>query len=352
MKYVDGGDRRGRAASRRSRALRPPTRAPDLGAAAADERRDEPESAARRCSTRPGARPTLYVADTGLPLIHVIDLSDPAAPVELAPLFATSIADPTRNVSIGQIAVSPPTREFKRFLYAVDQTEGSILVYDVTDPINGPHLPLTRPHPEIDPFQPPDRILFGVPVASVAFVQHDWPLTEKYLAFNAAPDRAHGRGDGAPLQPEPERRQHRRAAGAGAVQGRRRVLPERPGDLVPGGQVGPYRLRGVFAFATLSNGAVIAIDVDDWDAPCRRPDPLAPRGVFGTSLSGVRRYARGRSLKGPSARSHRRSNRSAASTRIRTDVPVAWSNSYTDSPVTLEWFFPVARRTARGATSG
>ena len=37
----------------------------------------------------------------------------------------------------------------------------------------------------------------------------------------------------------------------------------------------PYRLRGVFGFATLSNGLVVTIDVDDWDAPCRRPEPMA-----------------------------------------------------------------------------
>ena len=31
------------------------------------------------------------------------------------------------------------------------------MVYDVTDPIDGPHVPLTRPHAVLDPFQPPDR---------------------------------------------------------------------------------------------------------------------------------------------------------------------------------------------------
>ena len=126
-----------------------------------------------------GPRPLLYVADAALPLIHVIDVSDPSGLVELSPLLATSLTSPSRAVSVGQIAISPPTRNFDRFLYAIDRTGGSIMVYDITDPATSTRVPLTRPHPELDPFQPPDRILFNAPVASVAFVQHDWPLQEK-----------------------------------------------------------------------------------------------------------------------------------------------------------------------------
>jgi hypothetical protein len=42
--------------------------------------------------------------------------------------------------------------------------------------------------------------------------------------------------------------------------------------------LGPTRLRGVFGFITLANGVVTVLDVDDWDAPCRRPDPLSAAG--------------------------------------------------------------------------
>ena len=50
----------------------------------------------------------------------------------------------------------------------------------------------------------------------------------------------------------------------------------------------PFRLRGIFAFVTLSNGTIVAVDVDDWDAPCRRPDPMVDGGTAVVSdLAGV-----------------------------------------------------------------
>ena len=120
----------------------------------------------------------VYIADEGLPLIHVVDLSTPGAPRELAPLLATSQLDPSRIVQVKEIAISPPTREYKRFLYAIDRNDGSIMVYDVTDPAATmqQRTPMTRPHPELNPFQPPDRIAFSAPVVSVAFARHDLPL--------------------------------------------------------------------------------------------------------------------------------------------------------------------------------
>jgi hypothetical protein len=214
---------------------------------------------------------TLYVADESVPFIHVIDLSVAAAPRELPPLLATSLIDPTRLVKVKELALSPPTREYKRFLYAVDQTEGSIIVYDVTDPQTMQRTPLTRPHPELDPFQPPDRIAFSSPVVAVAFARHDVPLDP--LRFgSAAPS-------GVLCNPNP-------------------AIDSNPlGDLgffyragatEPGQDIGPRRLRGIFGFATLANGQVLTIDVDDWDSPCRRPrdmskpvSDIAPPQVLG-----------------------------------------------------------------------
>src|SRR5262249_36535925 len=115
---------------------------------------------------------TLYVADDALPLIHVIDLTTPFAPHELPPLVATSLVEPERKVTLGAIAVSPSTHDKKRYLYAVDRDAGSLIVFDVTSAPTAPRFPLRRPHAELNPFQPMDRLTFEVPVASVAFVKH------------------------------------------------------------------------------------------------------------------------------------------------------------------------------------
>lgn len=211
----------------------------------------------------------LYIADKGIPLIHVVDLSVPGAPRELPPLVVSSSIDPSRAVSIQDIAISPPTREYKRFLYAVDRKEGSIAVFDVTDPMNGDRTPLRRPHPELNPFQPPDRIAFEAPVVAVAFARHDFPLTRinGVTQANAKtgllcnPNDNLDPSTGVPLNDrnaEPDFGVFYRASSSNVDVG-----------------LGPIRLRGIFAFATLSNGKVIAIDVDDWDAPCRRPQELS-----------------------------------------------------------------------------
>lgn len=199
----------------------------------------------------------LYVADDGVPLIHVIDLSTPGAPRELPPFVVSSVVDPSRAVSIRDIAISPPTREYKRFLYAVDRKQGSIAIFDVTDPATADRSPMRRPHPELNPFQPPDRLAFGAPVVAVAFARNDFPLTrikgvtianaKTGLLCNPNPNLD-------PQDDPPDLGVYYRANSTDPIVG-----------------LGPGRLRGVFAFATLSNGQIVAIDVDDWDAPCRRP---------------------------------------------------------------------------------
>jgi hypothetical protein len=211
----------------------------------------------------------LYVADDALPVIHVIDMASPGAPREIDPLLATSIVNPSRKVSVGTLTVSPPTRDYRRFLYALDKREGSIIVYDVTDigtsppgtASSAPHVPLTRPHPETNPFQPPDRILFNVPVAAISFARHDFAPRENAQVFGAAK-----RGllcnpnDNAGTDPA-------QFVDPGAF-----YRANVPDQIVA---LGPYRLRGVFGFATLSNGTIVTIDVDDWDAPCRRPADMS-----------------------------------------------------------------------------
>jgi hypothetical protein len=119
---------------------------------------------------------TLFIADEGVPLIHVIDLSTPGDVRELPPFVATSLVDPSRVVSVRALAVSPPTRDYKRFLYAVDRKEGTLMTFDITDIATAARSPMVRPHPELNPFQPPDRLAFNAPAVAVAFARHDFPL--------------------------------------------------------------------------------------------------------------------------------------------------------------------------------
>jgi hypothetical protein len=211
----------------------------------------------------------LYVADGQVPVIHVIDVSDPTNPTEQAPLLATSVRNPARAIRVGPLAISPPTRDYKRYLYAVDESEGTVMVYDVTDPVNSPHVPMQRPHAELNPFVEPDRLAFSAPVATVTFVEHDWLLESQVDAQHYY--------SGVLCNPNPNahptatefltRGAYYRVDQAGTIQNS--GTPENF----------PSRLRGVFGFVTLSNGAIVPIDVDDWDAPCRRPDPMATGSV-------------------------------------------------------------------------
>jgi hypothetical protein len=206
----------------------------------------------------------LYVSDEGAPLIHRVDMSNPSAPQELLPLLVTSVNDPSRVVRVKDLALSPVTRDEKRFLYAVDQSDGTLLVFDVTDPKSDVRTPLMRPHAELNPFQPPDRIAFGSPVVSVAFARHDVPLVQP--GVSSLPT-------GLLCNPN-QRLEPTRGGNPYADLGyyyRANIDPEATAHPNPGQSLGPRRLRGVFAFATLANGFVVTLDVDDWDAPCRRP---------------------------------------------------------------------------------
>jgi hypothetical protein len=221
----------------------------------------------------------LYVADGNLPLVHVVDLSNPAQPEELPPFVATSLAVPSRVIAIRDIAVSPATRDVdpatgrnRRFLYAIDRDEGSILVYDVTDPAHASRTPMRRPHPELNPFQPEDRIGFSSPAVAISFARHDFPLSlhatvpnaATGLLCNANPNLNPPPDGGLPPDPiAPDDPVHPRKG-----------FYYRNDRTEPDVALGPKRLRGIFAFATLANGQIVTIDVDDWDSPCRRPRNL------------------------------------------------------------------------------
>jgi hypothetical protein len=220
--------------------------------------------------------PVLYVSDASLPIIHVIDLTTPTTPRELPPLLATSLLEPARRVTVGQLAVSPPTRDYKRYLYGVDSSDKTLIVYDVTDAATSPRTPLVKPHPELSPLLPPDRIAFTSEVATVAFVQHDWPLAS--MTDPMPPNHA---ATGLLCNPNPNAFTATSDAGVvvndlGYYYRADQVTTINSSATV---ELMPYRLRGVFGFVTLSNGLIIPIDVDDWDAPCRRPDPMTANNI-------------------------------------------------------------------------
>lgn len=208
----------------------------------------------------------LFVGDRGAPVIHVLDARSPCSMTELAPLLPRSIENPARTVITSKLAVSPVTPKNQRFLYAVDELDqpaASVMAFDVS-PGSTLRTPIVRPGSPRLPLEPPDRIGFSSAAVDVTFALRDLPASDE----NGV-----------------------------AVSG---VLCDpRPGAPAPGGEYQPSSdlssgarpalLRGMFGFVLLSSGQVVVIDVDDFDAPCRRPVQTNPepepdfRGCFGDS---------------------------------------------------------------------
>jgi hypothetical protein len=273
----------------------------------------------------PGARPvagavarvddTLFVADATLPLVHVIDLSNAAAPVEKNPLVLTKRDRTTRAFGVPAIAVGPVTRRYTRPLYAVDGEDGSVAVFEIDATVGREvQVPMRRPNPELNPLQPVDRIAFSAPVRTLAIARNDVPVdttatgsltaSATGLLCNPSPNAVDGRGAYRDL---------------GAAY--------RASDANARFPLGPTRLRGVFAFAGLTNGQVVILDVDDWDAPCRRPDPMDATANLGASPFAVPQSAP-----------------SGVDDLDPYHVPFAYvtGTSATGSPVTGEAVFPVS----------
>ncbi|MBX3182205.1 MAG: hypothetical protein KIT72_09875 [Polyangiaceae bacterium] len=189
------------------------------------------------------SRGTLYVADRGAPLVHRIDVRDVCAPQEIEPLFPVRLDRPGTTVLTSQLAVSPITRSGERFLYATDELEGSVMAFDVSEGASN-LTPLVRPRSERTPFEPADRIRFDAPVRALTFVQRDIPVLD-----------GNGVGIGGRLcDPITD------SLGA----------EYRPnGQLTAGAR--PGQLRGIFGMLALTSGQIAVIDVEDYDAPCRRP---------------------------------------------------------------------------------
>ncbi|KYF85508.1 hypothetical protein BE17_32780 [Sorangium cellulosum] len=198
----------------------------------------------------------LFVADLDAPVIHVVDLPTPCEPLELPPLLPASTLDPERVVTTSRVAVSqaaPP--DFRRYLYAVDAGDGSVMVFDVSDGALG-RAPLSRPHAEWNPFQPPDRIRLPAPVRDLAVVQREAPAT--LPATGVAPQ-------GIRCDPDPNLRTCDLSVASCDIETLYRTSAERDAG------AGPLKLRGSFAYLVLTNGQVAIVDVDDLDAACRGP---------------------------------------------------------------------------------
>lgn len=192
-----------------------------------------------------------YIADAGAPTIHRVEMATPCEPVEIAPLIVSSAEDPSRAVSTSRVAVSPLTFDLRRYLYAIDDVDGSLLVYDVSDNATD-RRPLERAHPEFNPFQPRDRIRFGSPPREIVLFDRSAEQTD---AITGVP---------LPVRCDPS------PAATDAASQYRTASNFSSG-------AGPRKLRGVFGLAVLASGNVVAIDVDDLDSACRGPkthDPL------------------------------------------------------------------------------
>ncbi len=238
----------------------------------------------------------LYVADTGAPVIHVIDMFStlpdgtpsisPCNPIERPPLLPTSAENPARVVFANKVSVAtlptpdltPPSSllgdygksdiNLRTFLYATDYYDGSVMVFDVSDS-STTRRPLVRKHPEYNPFQPRDRVKYAAPAADVVLVQRDVPRIDPVTGVAK---------NGVLCNPDPNALTCIASSSSCDIGTSYRTSV----DYTSG--AGPAVLRGEFAFAALTNGHLAVIDVADFDAPCRTPiSPSTLAGCKGNS---------------------------------------------------------------------
>jgi hypothetical protein len=188
----------------------------------------------------------LFVADRGNPLVHVIDVHDPCSPIEQPPFVALSYDAPNRpDIFTTHVAVSPPTTNGSRFAYAVDG-DGNTMIFDAT-PGYSDRTPIVRSGSPRLPFEPPDRIQFDSPARGVTFALRDVPAADPATGVASI---------GTYCDPDPL------ASGPSTLY--------RPNSAYSSG-ARAHNLRGVFGFVMLASGQVAVIDVEDFDAACRRP---------------------------------------------------------------------------------
>lgn len=199
----------------------------------------------------------LAVADRAAPLIHMVDVRNPCELREFEPLYTASFASPARVVTTSKVAISPVTKRGEQFLYAVDdvgEEMASIIPFDISA-TSASRLPLLRPGAPLLPFEPPDRLSFAAAVKDVAFAQLDLPVSDPVVGQSITKVECDPNPN---LSDDALSAQYRRSS-----------------DTIG---ASPGVLRGTFAYALLSDGRVMVIDIEDYDAACRRPIQLNPLG--------------------------------------------------------------------------
>lgn len=193
----------------------------------------------------------MYVADRTAPVIHQLDTRDACEVVEVGALYPLSYSEPTAVVGTRRVALSPVVDSGARYVYAVEEstraTSGSVMVFDVS-PSGPQRTPLVLQHAPVVPDQLPDRVGVGAEVSDLEFFFRDAEVVDQNGVTSS----------GIRCEPSPEGDDS-----AGAL--------FRP---TTSGGAEPIQLRGLFAMASLHNGYLALIDVDDYDAPCRRPSAI------------------------------------------------------------------------------
>jgi hypothetical protein len=190
----------------------------------------------------------VFLADQEAPVIHVLDAKNPCAVTEKAPLLPASFTDPTRVVTTKKIATSPLTSGGQRYLYAIDDLGGGVMIFDVSTGATE-RTPLLRPRSAILPYEDPDRISFSAPAKDVTFALQDKVEVDPATGSQRV---------GVFCDPDP-------TIDPNSAPALYRPAPDYTSGAAPG------TLRGVFGFVALSSGQVAVIDVEDFDEKCRRP---------------------------------------------------------------------------------
>src|SRR5690606_1235493 len=183
--------------------------------------------------------------------VHRIDARDACAPSTLSPFYLTSLLQPGRVVTSSRVAISPQTPTGGQYVYAIDEIGNqlsSVAIFDISEGTYA-NTPLVRPYSSTMPLESPDRIEFSSAVKDVAFVYQDRPIASPATGVGAT---------GTACDPDPDATGKTIAA---------EYRPTSNDDL----GARPGLLRGLFGYALLSNGNVAIVDIEDLDAPCRRP---------------------------------------------------------------------------------
>jgi hypothetical protein len=191
----------------------------------------------------------MYVADRTAPVIHQLDTRDACNVAEAGLLYPLSFTQPEAVVGTRKVAVSPVVDSGARYVYAVEEssqaTAGSMMVFDVS-PGATQRTPIVLNDSPFMQDQLPDRVGVGAEVSDVEFMFRDSEVIDDNGVTSS----------GIRCEPAPEGDDS-----AGAL-----FRPTSSGE-----GAGPLKLRGLFAVASLYNGQLALVDVDDYDAPCRRP---------------------------------------------------------------------------------